>query len=149
MGRPWINRAGTIPSSLHQKVKFVHDGQVITIWSIGGMFASPEPMLQISHSEDDLFFIGFMFDEVQTLEIEYFCKDFVAMSFDQHSSTVVLDMMKNMSFLPGMGLRRRQHGPSEFIAIVDRDVPFRIRIMTLYGVIAQGEGENPIDSHTI
>ena len=45
-------------------MKFVHDGQVITIWSIGDMFASPEPVLQISHSEDDLFFIGFMFDEV-------------------------------------------------------------------------------------
>ena len=75
--------------------------------SIGDMFTSSEPMLQISHSEDDLFFTGFMFDEVQTLEIEYFCKDFVAMSFDQHSSTVVLDMMKNMSFLPGMRLRRR------------------------------------------
>ena len=75
--------------------------------SIGDMFTSSEPMLQISHSEDDLFFTGFMFDEVQTLEIEYFCKDFVAMSFDQHSSTGVLDMMKNMSFLPGMRLRRR------------------------------------------
>ncbi|RVW30332.1 hypothetical protein CK203_103718 [Vitis vinifera] len=31
MGRPWIHRAGAIPSSLHQKVKFIHDGQVITL----------------------------------------------------------------------------------------------------------------------
>ena len=130
-------------------MKFVHDGQVITIWSIGDMFASPEPVLQISHSEDDLFFIGFMFDEVQTLEIENFCRDFVAMSFDQLGSTVVLDMMRSMSFMPSMGLRRRQHGPSEFRAIIDHDVPFRLRIMSLYGVIAQGEGESPIDSHTI
>ncbi|RVW67072.1 Transposon Ty3-I Gag-Pol polyprotein [Vitis vinifera] len=38
------------------------------------------------------------------------------MSFDQHSSTVVLDMMRGMTFLPGMGLGRRQQGPSEFIA---------------------------------
>ncbi|RVW78799.1 hypothetical protein CK203_050978 [Vitis vinifera] len=48
------------------KVKFNHDGQVITVY----------------------------FDEIQTLEIEDFCKDFVAMSFDQHNSTVVLDMMR-------------------------------------------------------
>nr|CAN73091.1 hypothetical protein VITISV_041303 [Vitis vinifera] len=27
LGRPWIHRAGVIPSSLHQKVKFIHDGQ--------------------------------------------------------------------------------------------------------------------------
>ncbi|KAL6319929.1 hypothetical protein AAG906_037005 [Vitis piasezkii] len=63
--------ARAIPSSLHQKVKFIHD--------------------------------GFTFDEVQTLEIQDFCRDFVAMSFDQHSRTFVLDMMRDMSFLPGFG----------------------------------------------
>ena len=26
LGQPWIHRAGAIPSSLHQKVKFIHDG---------------------------------------------------------------------------------------------------------------------------
>ena len=61
-----------------------------------------------SHSEDDLLLTGFTFDEIQTLEIEDFCRDFVAMSFDQHSSTVVLNMMRGMTFLPDMGLRRRQ-----------------------------------------
>ncbi|RVW52122.1 hypothetical protein CK203_095088 [Vitis vinifera] len=50
LGRPWIHRAKVIPSSLHQKVKFIHDGQ--------------------------------------TLEIEDFCRDFMAISFDQHSSTM-------------------------------------------------------------
>ena len=30
LGRPWIHRAGVIPYSLHLKVKFIHDGQVIT-----------------------------------------------------------------------------------------------------------------------
>ena len=50
-------------------------------------------MLQISHSKDDLFFTRFTFDEVQTLKIEDFCIDFVAMSFDQHNSTVVFDMI--------------------------------------------------------
>ena len=68
------------------------------------MFASSEPVLQISHSEDDLFFIGFTFDEVQTVEVEDFYRDFVVMSFDQHSNTVVLDMMRGMSFIPSMGL---------------------------------------------
>ena len=92
--------------------------------SIGDMFASSELVLQISHSEDDLFFTGFTFDEMQTLEIEDFFQDFMAMSFDQHDNTVVLDMMRNMSFLPSMGLGRRQYGSREFIAIPDRDVPF-------------------------
>ena len=88
------------------------------------MIISAEPVLQISHSDDDLLLTGFTFDEVQTLELEDFCRDFVAMSFDQHGSTVVLDMMRGMSYLLGMGLGRRQHGPSEFITIPDHDVPF-------------------------
>ena len=92
--------------------------------SIRDMFVFFELVLQINHSEDDLFFTRFTFDEVQTLEIEDFCKDFVAMSFDQYIRTMILDMMRNMSFLPGMGLRRRQHGLSEFIVIPTHDVPF-------------------------
>ena len=31
LGCPWIHKAGTIPSSLHQKVKFIHEGRIITI----------------------------------------------------------------------------------------------------------------------
>ncbi|RVW62095.1 hypothetical protein CK203_058926 [Vitis vinifera] len=112
LGQPWIHIAGAIPSSFHQKVKFIHDGQVITVRSTRDIFAASEPVLQISHSENDLLLTGFTFDEIQTLEIEDFCRDFVAMSFDQHSSTVVLDMMRSMTFLPGMGLGRRQQGPA-------------------------------------
>ena len=110
LGRPWIHRAGVIPSSPHQKVKFIHDWQVITVQSTRDMLASSEPVLQISHSEDDLFLTRFTFDEIQTLEIEDFHRDFMAMSFDQHSSTVVLDMMRGMTFLPGMGVRMTSVG---------------------------------------
>ena len=67
LGRPWIHRAGTIPFSLHQKVKFIHDGQVITVQSVGDMFISSKPVFQI------IFLIEFTFDEVQTLEMEDFC----------------------------------------------------------------------------
>ena len=38
LGRPCIYRVGVIPSSLHQKVKFIHDGQVVTVHSVGDMF---------------------------------------------------------------------------------------------------------------
>ena len=64
LGRPWIHRSWAIPSLLHQKMKFIHNRQVITVQSLRDMFTFSEPMLQISHSEDDLFFTDFMFDEV-------------------------------------------------------------------------------------
>ena len=88
-------------------MKFIHDGWVVVVQSVGDMFISAEPVLEISHADDDIFLTGFTFDEVETLEMEDFCRDFVAMSFDQHSSTVVLDIMQSMSYLPDMELRRR------------------------------------------
>ena len=131
LSRPWIHRAGAILYSLHQKMKFIHDGQVITVQSTRDMFASSEPILQINHSEDGLFLTEFTFDEIQTLEIEDFCRDFVVMSFDQHSITVVLDMMKGMFFLPDMRLRLRQQGPNEFIAAIDHDMTFGLEFIPI------------------
>ncbi|PKI48924.1 hypothetical protein CRG98_030700 [Punica granatum] len=31
LGRPWIHAAGAIPSSLHQRIKFIAEGQLITV----------------------------------------------------------------------------------------------------------------------
>ena len=124
LGRPLIHSAGAIPSSLLLKVKFIHDGQVITISSIGGAHLTSEPILEISHGGDDFLMIGFSFDEIQTVETGDFVRDSVPMSFDQHSSTIVLDMMRSMSYMPGLGLGRRQHGRSEYITVLDHDPPF-------------------------
>ena len=42
----------------------------------------------------------------------------MVLSFDEHGSTMVLDMMRSMSFLPGLGLGHYQHGSREFIATI-------------------------------
>ena len=104
LGRPWIHEAGAIPSFLHQKVKFIHEGRIITIQSDRDIIASSEPVLHISHSEDDLHLTGFTFDEVQVVSLEDGSRDMVPISFDQRTSTLVLSMMRGMSYLPGMGL---------------------------------------------
>ena len=88
-------------------MKFIHEGRVITVQSIGEAYPSAEPVLEISHSDVDLLLTGFSFDAVQIVEVEDFCKDLIAMSFDSHSNTTVLDIMRCMSFLPGLGLGRR------------------------------------------
>ena len=31
LGRPWFYRAGAIPFSLHQKVRFIHNGLIVTV----------------------------------------------------------------------------------------------------------------------
>ena len=88
------------------------------------IITSFEPVLQISHSEDDLHLIGFTFDEVQVVSLEDDNRDMVPMSFDQYSSTLVLNMMRGMSYMPVLGLGRRQHEPREFTFTVDHDIPY-------------------------
>ena len=124
LGLPWIHEAGVIPSSLHQKVKFIHEGRIIIIQSNKDVVTSFEPVLQINHNEDDLQLTGFVFDEVQVISLEDDNRDMVPMSFDQHSSTLVLIMMKGMSYMPRLGLGRCQQGPREFSFTIDHYIPY-------------------------
>ena len=64
LGCPWIHEAGAIPYFLYQKVKFIHEGRIVTIQFDRDVITSSKPVLQISHSEDDLHLTGFTFDEV-------------------------------------------------------------------------------------
>ena len=70
LGRPWIHKVRAIPYSLHQKVKFIHEGRVITIQSTRDTYSIFELVLKISHGDDDLFLTGFTFDGIQTVKIE-------------------------------------------------------------------------------
>ena len=40
LGRPWIHIAGAIPSTLHQKIKFMTEGQLICITAEEDMIAA-------------------------------------------------------------------------------------------------------------
>ena len=50
----------------------------------------------------------------------------VPMSFDQHSITLVLSMMRGMSYMPGLGLGRLQQGLRKFAFKIDHDIPYRL-----------------------
>ena len=63
-------------------MKFIHEGRIITIQSDRDVITSSEPVLQISHGEDDLYLTGFTFDEVQVVSLEDDRGDMVPMSFD-------------------------------------------------------------------
>ena len=45
-------------------MKFIHEGRIIMKKSDKDVVNSFEPVLQISHGEDDLHLTGFVFDEV-------------------------------------------------------------------------------------
>ncbi|RVW12134.1 Retrovirus-related Pol polyprotein from transposon 17.6 [Vitis vinifera] len=97
LGRPWIHEAGVIPSSLHQKVKFIHEGRIITIQSDRDIITSSEPVLHISHSEDDLHLTGFTFDEVQVVSLEDGSRDMGPYEF---TFTVDYDTPYGLGYIP-------------------------------------------------
>ena len=105
-------------------MKFIHKGCIITIQSDKDVVTSSEPVLQISHSEDNFHLTEFVFDEVQVVSLEDDDRDMVPMSFDQHNNTLVLSMMKGMSYMLGLGLGRHQQGPREFAFTIDNDIPY-------------------------
>ena len=87
-------------------MKFIHEGRIITIQSDKDVVTSSKLVLHISHSEDDLHLIEFTFDEVQVISLEDDSRDLVPMSFNQHNNTLVLSMMRGMSYTPSLGLGR-------------------------------------------
>ena len=97
LSHPWIHKVGVIPSSLHQKLKFIHEGRIITIQYDRNVVTYFKPVLHIIHSKDDVHLTRFTFDDVQVVSLEDDGRDLVPMSFDQHSSTLVLSMMRGMS----------------------------------------------------
>ena len=61
-------------------------------------------MLHTYHNEDDLHLTGFTFDEVLVVSLEDDSRDLVPMSFVEHNNTLVLSMMRGMSYMLGLGL---------------------------------------------
>ena len=87
-------------------MKFIHEGHIIMIQSDRDVVTFFEPVLHISHNKDDLHLTGFTFDDVQVVSLEDDSRDLVLMSFDQNNNTLVLSMMRGMSYMHGLGLGR-------------------------------------------
>ena len=58
-------------------MKFIHEGRVISIQFDRDIIVSIEPVLQSSHSDDDLHLTRFTFDEVQVVSLEDDSRDAV------------------------------------------------------------------------
>lgn len=59
----------------------------------------------MSSIHDDLFLTTFTFDKIWTLELmEPYCD--LPFSFHDHGSQVVAEMLRDMIYLPGLGLGR-------------------------------------------
>ncbi|KAH7836661.1 hypothetical protein Vadar_004049 [Vaccinium darrowii] len=112
LGRPWLHHPDimAVPSSLHQKVQLGLAAGTLTIYGESGIrphVSDNAPVLEIIHGEEDVALGGFSFDTAGAVLT-------IKMDEDFSVSSTVIEMMRKMAYMPGLGLGRNNQGIAEF-----------------------------------
>ncbi|XP_016730848.1 uncharacterized protein [Gossypium hirsutum] len=105
LGRPWIHSAGAVPSSLHQKLKLVSEGRLVTINAEEGIIASITSNTPYVETDEE------------TMECSFRTLEFVNATFIaegnripvpkiSRSTRMGLQLMVGKGAVPGKGLGR-------------------------------------------
>ncbi|RVW68580.1 Transposon Ty3-G Gag-Pol polyprotein [Vitis vinifera] len=94
-----IDQFTTIMASIQETLINLRQEMVITIQSTRDTYSTFEPVLEISHGNNNLFLTGFTFDEIQTVEVEQFCRDHVHGS-REFIATIDHDTPFGLGFVP-------------------------------------------------
>ncbi|XP_077237179.1 uncharacterized protein LOC143878845 [Tasmannia lanceolata] len=111
LGRPWLHKVGVVPSTLHQKLKFVRNNRVITVRG------DPEPEIGqitselITEKSIDVSLTGFSL-EVSTISFGEAMNEEIM--FLSSTNTQVVKIMRKYGYVPGAGLGRNLQGPTEW-----------------------------------
>lgn len=113
LGRPWLHSLGAVPSTLHQKIKVVYKGELLTIYGDTSIHPHPEtkdgmPALEVAPHTEDTFLTGFRVEEaavVQALMAER----------DMYMSIPAIKMMSKQNYFPGLGLGKDSQGVAEMV----------------------------------
>lgn len=109
LGRPWIHHHKAIPSSLHQKVKFPHDGKIITIKgddSATYKQVKGQPLYEVQPEQVGFEFSGFEFETVQCIEDATRKTRIVPYDFGSFQIDRLTLMLSNMCYLPGTNMSK-------------------------------------------
>ena len=82
LGQPFIHAWDVLPSSLHQKLRYRHGKDIITIDAVPDPFPLDEPILEIKHSDFDPLLSGIHFEQVQTFDLSNLMRDYLALPFN-------------------------------------------------------------------
>ena len=101
LGWPWIHDTEVVPLSLHQKVRFLHEGAIVTIY--GGTLTISKPIFGIDSEKEPLTLDSFKIKKYgfgrREEEVEK-----IPMDFAPYSNNNVVVMMRRMNYLIGMNL---------------------------------------------
>ncbi|RDY04164.1 hypothetical protein CR513_12142, partial [Mucuna pruriens] len=114
LARPWIHAVGAVPSSLHQKVKFIADGQLISVMGEKEMMVStPLPTIYIEGDEEALETSFQALEIVGTTSVEPERGDLKP----SKAAIMAVKVLITNGFEPGKGLGRRLDGIAKLVEI--------------------------------
>ena len=87
IGRPWIHSAGAVPSSLHQKLKFVIDGKLVSI-------AGEEEIIAMTSIE-----APYVEPNEEALDCSFRSLEFVNAAFVKEGSKILMPQLSKSSLL--------------------------------------------------
>ena len=100
--RLWTHDTEVVPSSLYQKVQFLHEGAIVTIY--GDTLIVPKPILNIDSKKEPLTLDGFKIErpnfERKEEEVEK-----ISMDFAPYSNNNMVAMMRKMNYFLGMNCK--------------------------------------------
>ena len=120
LGRSWIHDTEAIPSSLYQKVRFPHEGAIVTIY--GDTLTVPKSIFSIDSKKELLTLDGF---EIERLGFERREEEVekIPMDFAPYSNNNVVAMMRRMKYLPGINLGRTVKKPTIQVLMIPIAIP--------------------------
>ncbi|XP_077252354.1 uncharacterized protein LOC143891697 [Tasmannia lanceolata] len=111
LGRPWLQKFGVVPSSLHKKLKFLQKNRVITV--------KGDPDLEIGLITQDLT-VG----KAEDVSLTGFLLEVTAITFEEamneeicfltSTNPNVIRMIRRQGYIPGAGLGKYHQGLTEF-----------------------------------
>jgi len=120
LGRSWIHDTEAMPSSLYQKVRFLYEGAVVTIY--GDTLTVPKPIFGIDSEKESLTLNGFGIEKpsfkIREEEVEK-----IPMDFAPYSNNNVVAIMRRMNYLLGMNLGRTMKKPTIQIPMIPTATP--------------------------
>jgi hypothetical protein len=98
LGRPWLHELGVIPSTLHQKLKFLVGNIQVTINACPmKMQINDKPVIHVEHDEQDEDLWGFNVSMIAE-------EDKVPFDFNPYSNLVINALLRAQGHFPGMTL---------------------------------------------
>ncbi|KAK5775762.1 hypothetical protein PVK06_043701 [Gossypium arboreum] len=123
LGRPWIHSVGAVPSSLHQKLKLVMEGRLITINAEEDIIASVTSSAPYIENDDEV--IECSFRSLEFVNATFIIEGGrVPMPRISEATRVSLQLTVGNGALPGRGLGKYLHGRVEVPVLANKQDHF-------------------------